>query len=429
MEVSQSHYQRLSENPGVYLFLDEEGEVIYVGKAKNIRKRVSSYFTKKSGQGPKTKVLVSKINRIRTVNADSELESLLLEANLIKEYNPKYNARLTDGKSYIRAKIAIGERIPKVLFARTEVDKKAIYFGPFPSSSDLKIVFKIIRKIFPFQSVINHPRRFCLYYHLNLCPCPPMFENDGQIKDYKKNINHIVQFLNGQTKKIIKELEEERDELGEIEKFEEARNIQNKIDSIKIVTSAPRNPFEYVINPNLSSDLRSKELKELIKVLKINGIFVKNLRRIECYDISNTSGTNATGSMVVFINGEKDPSSYRRFQIKRPPKVIPNDFAMMREVISRRLTHPEWGKPDLIIVDGGKGQISSAKKAMLEQDEDIPIIGIAKREELLITSDFKIIRLPKTSPALNLVKRIRDEAHRFAITYHRKLRGKYLFSG
>lgn len=424
----------LPTKEGVYLFLDGNGEVLYVGKAKNLRKRVSSYFLNKE-LGVKTQALVSQIKKVRTVIVDSELESLLLEANLIKKYNPKYNARLTDGKSYIRAKITIGERIPKVLFARTEVDlpagrqgKKAIYFGPFPSSSDLKIVFKIIRKIFPFQSVINHPKRFCLYYHLNLCPCPPMFENDWQIKNYKKNINHIVQFFNGQTKIIIKELEEERDELGKIEKFEEARNIQNKIESIKIVTSATRNPFEYVINPNLRYDLRSEELNELLIALQINGVVVKKLRRIECYDISNTSGTNATGSMVVFTNGEKDLSSYKRFQIKKPPRTVPNDFVMMQEILQRRIRHKDWPFPDLIIVDGGKGQISSAKKAMFEQDEDIPIIGIAKREELLITSDFKIIRLPRTSPALNLVKRVRDEAHRFAITYHRKLRSKYFLS-
>ena len=233
LEVSRSQYQRLSENSGVYLFLDEDDVVIYVGKAKNIRKRVSSYFTKKSGLGPKTKVLVSKINRIRTVNADSELESLLLEANLIKEYNPKYNARLTDGKSYIRAKITIGESIPKVLFARLEEDKKAIYFGPFPSSNDLRVVLKLIRKIFPYQSVVNHPKKYCLYYHLGLCPCPPMFDNPKQFKEYKHNIRHIVQFFQGETKKILKELERERDGLSRGEYFEEARSIQEKIDSIK----------------------------------------------------------------------------------------------------------------------------------------------------------------------------------------------------
>ena len=256
-----------------------------------------------------------------------------------------------------------------------------------------------------------------------------MFKNDDEFKNYKNNIKHIIQFFEGNTKKIIKELENERDIFTKNEDFEEAGKIQKKIDAINLITTKKHNPFEYEINPNLKSDLRSKEIKELTNALNENGVNTKSLNRIECYDISNISGVHATGSMVVFTNGEKDGDNYRRFKIKRPPRVIPNDFAMMREVIKRRLTHKEWGKPDLIIVDGGKGQISSAMKALFEAEVDIPIIGIAKREETIITSDFKSIRLAKNSDALNLVKRIRDEAHRFAITYHKKLRSKYLISG
>ncbi len=255
-----------------------------------------------------------------------------------------------------------------------------------------------------------------------------MFNSDSQIKEYKKNIAHIVQFLNGETKKIIKELEIERELESRFERYENAMKIQQKIDSIKLVTTKSRSPFEYEANPNLRSDLRNSELDELLKILRANKVNVSKLKRIECYDISNISGKHGTGSMVVFTNGEKDSGEYRRFQIKRPPRVVPNDFAMMQEVIKRRFNHSEWSMPSLVIVDGGKGQISSAKKALFEQDEDIPIIGIAKREELLITSEFRVIRLPKTSRALNLVKRIRDEAHRFAITYHKKLRSKYFLS-
>ncbi len=412
---------------GVYLFLDENGDVLYVGKAKNIRRRVSSYFLNKE-LGVKTKALVEKIKKIKTVTVDSELESLLLEANLIKKYNPKYNARLTDGKSYIRARITINDKIPKVLFARRLDEKDSVYFGPFPSSSDLKLVLKIIRRIFPYQSVENHPKRYCLYFHLGLCPCPPMFQNNEQTKEYRKNIHHILQFFKGETKKIIKELEKERDLKSKHEQFEKAQEIQKKIDSIIAVTTPRRSPFEYEINPNLRSDLRNNELEELLKILRANKVNISKLTRIECYDISNISGKHGTGSMVVFSDGEKDSASYRRFQIKRPPKVVPNDFAMMQEVVKRRFNHSDWGTPDLIIVDGGKGQISSVNKALFEISVEVPVIGIAKREELLITSDFKIIRLSKTSSALNLVKRIRDEAHRFAITYHRKLRSKYFLN-
>jgi len=398
-----------------------------VGKAKNLKKRVSTYFTNKN-LGEKTGVLVSKVKTIKTIQVESELESLLLEANLIKKYDPRYNARLTDGKAYVQARITIKDKEPKVLLARRCEDKNSIYFGPFPSLNDLKVVLKLIRKIFPYQSVMNHPKKYCLYFHLGLCPCPPMFKTEEEIKEYKKVIRYIVQFFEGNTKEIIKELEEEREALAKSEKFEEAQLIQRKIDSIILVTSQKHKPFEYEVNPNLRQDLRSQETHELQKVLNENGMDIKKLERIECYDISNITGKHAVGSMVVFTNGEKDSGNYRRFQIKRPPKVVPNDFAMMREVITRRLNHKEWGTPDLIIVDGGKGQISSAMKAILEGNADFPLMGIAKREELLITSDFKVIRLSKGSPALNLVRRIRDEAHRFAITYHKKLRSKYLFS-
>jgi len=377
--------------------------------------------------GLKTQALVEKIKKIKTITVNSELEAFLLEANLIKKYNPKYNARLTDGKTYIRAKITIGEKIPKVLLARREESKNSIYFGPFPSSNDLRIVLKLIRRIFPYQGVVNHPKRYCLYYHLGLCPCPPMFTTSQELKDYRKNIRHIVQFFEGQTKKIIKELENERDRESGREQFEKASDVQRKIDAIEFITSPRRSPFEYEQNPNLRTDIRNKELKELQKALETNGVKLGNLTRIECFDISNIGGVHATGSMVVFINGEKDSSEYRRFQIKRPPKVIPNDFAMMREVVRRRLNHRDWQFPDLIIVDGGKGQISSVNKALFEINLEVPVIGIAKREELVITSDFKTIRLPRNSDALILVRRIRDEAHRFAITYHRKLRSRYLF--
>lgn len=410
------------------MFLDENGEVLYVGKAKNLKKRVSSYFIKKSDLGPKTQVLVKKISKIKTISVDSEIESLLLEANLIKKFNPRYNARLTDGKNYILARITVSERFPAVLLARKEEDRKSVYFGPFPNSTDLKIVLKIVRKIFPYQSIANHAKKICLYNHLGLCPCPPLFKTEEEERQYKKNIKHLVQFFRGESKKIIKELEKEREKFSKNEQFEEAARIQKKIDSIIYVTSPSHKPFEYELNPNLRNDLRTEETKELLRVLINSGVNIKSLERIECFDISNITGKFATGSMVVFRNGEKDSDSYRRFQIKRPPKVIPNDFAMMREVIKRRLNHPEWGTPDLIIVDGGKGQITSAKKALFEADKQISIIGIAKREELLITSDFKIIRLPKNSTALNLVIRIRNEAHRFAITYHRKLRGKYFLA-
>lgn len=353
---------------------------------------------------------------------------MLLEANLIKKYNPKYNAKLTDGKSYLRVKVTIKDKSPKVLLARGKEDKKSIFFGPYPNSSDVKFVLKFIRRIFPYQSVVNHPKKYCLYYYIGLCPCPPMFKNKDETAHYRKNILHIVHFLNGENKTIIKELEKERDSESKKENFEESLKIQRKIDAIASITTKNTNPFDYETNPNLLSDIRSKEINELTHALNLNNVKVKKLDRIECYDISNITGKNAVGSMVVFTNGEKDSTLYRRFKIKNPPKALPNDFAMIEEVITRRIRHPEWGMPDLIIIDGGKGQVSSANKVLLSSGLDIPLIGIAKREELLITTEFKIIRLPLRSYGLNFVKRIRDEAHRFAITYHKKLRAREFLS-
>jgi len=411
---------------GVYLFLNQKNEVLYVGKAKNLKKRVRSYFTNLDKLGPKTKVLVSKTKKIKTITVASEIEALLLEANYIKKYKPKYNTRLTDGKAYPLIRITIKDKYPKVLIVRKADYKNSIYFGPFPNSSALMLVLKTVRRIFPFQSAANHPKRPCLYYHLGLCPCPDLFF----VNEYRKNINYIIDFLKGKTKKVIKDLEIERGRLSKLEEFEKASNIQKKIDAIAYITNPAYKQFDYKTNLNLTQDVFDSQLSSLRYLLSQNGIHAEKLERIECYDISNTSGTNATGSLVVLTNGENDSSQYRRFKIKNLPNSpnLPNDFAMMQQVISRRLNHAEWQMPDLIIVDGGKGQISSALKALKEKNIQIPVIGLAKKQETIITSNFKEILLPKDSEALKLVMKIRDEAHRFAITYHRKLRTKTFFT-
>ncbi len=322
-------------------------------------------------------------------------------------------------------RITVKDKYPKVLMARRPEDKNSIYFGPFPNAATaLRIVLKMIRRIFPYQSVPNHAKKICLYYHLNLCPCPPVFDSLEFKKEYKKTIKHIINFLEGNTKKIIRDLKKERIVLSKKEEFEKANKIQDQINAIELITGPfYKTRLDLNISPNLTEDLRKKEINELIEILNENKVDVKYLKRIECFDISNISGTNATGSMVVFINGEKDGSKYRKFKIKTLNS--PNDFAMMEEVLQRRIRHTEWPYPNLLIVDGGKGQISSALKAMQQFNNlTIPIIGLAKKEETIITSDFKEISLPKNSRALKLVMRIRDEAHRFAITYHRMLRSK-----
>jgi len=309
---------------------------------------------------------------------------------------------------------------PRILLARREDDPKSVYFGPFTSSTSVKIVLKTIRRIFPYQSVLNHPNKLCLYYHLGLCPCPPVFAGSAEFKkQYRKNIKGIIRMLEGKSKDIMKELEKERDSASKSENYEAALELQKKINALSVVTAPFHQPFEYHVNPNLRTDIRQQELDELMSVLNQHGFALKKLERVECYDISNTQGTNATGSMVVLTNGEIDKSQYRKFKIRKGN--TPNDFAMMKEVLKRRLNHAEWHTPDLIVVDGGKGQVSAADEILRGL---IPHIGLAKREETLILPDFTEIALPKNTPALHLIMRIRDEAHRFAITYHKKLRSK-----
>jgi len=394
-----------------------------VGKAKNLKKRVASYFSNKD-LGEKTRILVSQIAKIKIIEVASEVEAFLLEERLIKKHKPHYNMRLIDDKRYPSLKITIKDKYPKVLLIRKPENDKALYFGPYTSATSLRAVLKLLRKIFPYQAVVNHPSKLCLYYHLGLCPCPTV-TND---KHYRKNINHIIDFLNGNKKMLLKDLEKERDKLSRDEDFEKAGEVQKQIDAVILITSSFYEPFEYENNPNLRSDVVASDLEELKRILNSNQISVFDLSRIECYDISNTSGINATGSMVVFTNGEKDSSSYRRFKIKRDYKSKPNDFAMLREVLERRLTHQGWPKPSLIIVDGGKGQVSSAKRTLDELSLKIPLVGLAKREETIIRSDLEEIKLPRNSKGLQLIMRLRDEAHRFAITYHKKLRSKAIFA-
>lgn len=394
-----------------------------MGKAINLRRRVSSYFSGSVDLGEKTRALASKIDTIRYIPVSSEIESLLLEANYIKKYIPPYNVRFTDGKAYPMIQITVKNKFPSVLYARKATDPQSLYFGPYPNVGAMRLVVRTIRRIFPFQSVANHPNKVCLYFHLGLCLCPSVFLENA--KEYKKNIHHVIEFLNGKSKRVIRDLEKDRDVLSKQEQFEKARGVQKKIDAMKAVTAPSYKPFEYEINPNLTSDLRQDELHQLKHILNENNVPVSYLERIECYDVSNIQGHSVTASMVVFTNGEKDSSQYRKFRIRTLTEGIPNDFAAMEEVLTRRLQHSEWKTPSLIIVDGGKGQISAALKAFKKYNATIPLVGLAKREETIITPDFKEIRLPIHSIALHLIQRIRDEAHRFAITYHRKLRQKY----
>jgi len=406
----------------VYLFLGENDRVIYVGKAKNLKRRVSSYFSS-SNLGEKTSQLVSKVKKIKTIKVSSEIESLLLEANLIKKYKPHFNVKLTDGKAYPLIKITIKDDYPKVLIARRMDSKDSTYFGPFPNSSALRLVLKSVRRIFPYQSVVNHPNKPCLYNHIGLCPCPGYFKDPY----YKRTIKHLIKFLKGNTLRVISDLRKERKAASKIENFELAMKIQKQIEAIEYVTQQFRNPFEYEQNPNLASDIKFNELKSLIEILNQVGYKLDKLERIECFDISNIAGTFTVGSMVVFTNGNKNPSEYRKFRILGT-EGKPNDTASIKEMLQRRLKKNGWEIPNLIIIDGGKGQVSAAKDVLGELELEIPVIGLAKRDEIIVTQNLKLLSLSKKSEALHLIINVRDEAHRFAIKYHKKIRGRAMLN-
>lgn len=396
-----------------------------MGKAKNLKKRVSSYF-QKSAHDEKTSILIPQIKYIKHIVVNSEIEAFLLEAELIHKYLPYFNIRMIDDKSYPYIMVTTGDA-PYVSVVRKKTIKNAEYFGPYPDATSVKVVLKLLRKIFPYQSVKNHQARKCLYFHLGLCPCIRAVPENRQI--YTKNLSNLKRFLKGNTRQVVKELEAERDLFARDEEFENASVVQKQIESILRITQETYDPFVYISEPRAQSIREETENNALLKLLSENGVKLLQLRRIECFDISNFQGTNATGSMTVFINGSAEKSEYRKFKIKKLN--TPNDFAMHQEMMGRRLKHTEWGKPDLLVIDGGKGQVSSILQVLAHMSVSIPVVGIAKKFETIIIPEkhagqlqFVEVRVPLSSPAINLVRRMRDEAHRFAITYHRSLRSK-----
>lgn len=396
MLPSNLKLKNLPHKPGVYLFKDKAGKIIYIGKAIDLKTRVSS---------PRN----WHWDTVSTIVVESELEALILEANLIKKYLPRFNIRLTDDKDYLYIKVT-KEIYPKIITSRKHELKGSLkYFGPFPSSGIVRETLKDLRKVFPWCS---GGKKVCFYYHLGLCP--GACTNEITKKDYIKIIKRFIKFMDGKKDDLIKELTKEMFNFSEMQNFEEASKIKKTLEGIAYLTQTQK-VSSYLTNPNFLEDEKELALQELQKALNLPNI----PKRIEGYDISNIQGKEAVGSMVVLTNGEIDKSQYRKFKISISGK--PNDVAMMQEMLTRRLKHKEWPKPDLIIVDGGRGQARSIITR-------IPIFGLAKRLEWLYPPIGSIIKLPKKSPALKLLQKLRDEAHRFAIVYHRKLHGKIIFT-
>ena len=551
----QSKLDNLPDHPGVYLMKNDKGEVIYVGKAVNLKNRVRSYFRTLKPEQAKTRALVKHIVDLEYILADNELEALVLECNLIKKYRPKYNISLKDDKTYPYLKIT-NEPYPQVLVTRKVKKDGARYYGPYPSVNELRKSLEMIRKIFPFRSCKQRTftnDRPCLNAQINMCYAPCV----GRIskEEYNAMIDQVALFFEGKQDGLVKYLRDEMEKAAENLEFEQAARLRDQLQGIEqimtqqkavldsdgdedviamargvtqccvqiffirngkmvgrenyflrgtdeesrgeVITSfmkqfyldcqmVPRNILvetELAEQEILESWLSEKkgarvylkvpkrgQSKELIDLVRKNAMEALNKeeledtyreertigamedlqkklglktmpRRMECYDISNTQGTESVASMVVFVDGKPKKDQYRRFKIKTVEG--PNDFASMYEVITRRFSEATWEReqveagntslpvkfrelPDLVIIDGGKGQLQYARKAMVEQGYGaITTYGLAEREELLVQENNPdYIELPRESQALFLLVRLRDEAHRFAITYHRSLRGK-----
>jgi excinuclease ABC subunit C len=359
--------------------------------------------------------------KIDYTETDSEIEALLLESEMIKRYKPKYNDRWKDEKNFLWIEITTQEKWPKVYTVRRPLPNKNEYLGPFVDSQAIRKSLRIIRRIFPYITTKKYPHDICFWGHIGQCPC---YGEDN--KSYRKNIFSLIKFLKGRKKEVLKNLEKEMKNLALNRNYEKAANIRDKIKALFKVSEMMLGAD----NKKVRSDQALSELKEKLGA-------EKDLHRIECYDVSNLFGKDATGSMVVFTGGLPDKKAYRRFKIKKVNTI--NDYASMQEILSRRLFKMNDEKfkvlPDLIVIDGGKGQLSASKKVLDNYNLKIEIIGLAKRnEEIFIKNKgrqagilegtFRKIVLPKDSHALLLLRRIRDEAHRFAIIHHRAMRDK-----
>lgn len=413
----------IPHKPGVYIFKDKISEILYVGKAIDLYHRVGSYFNRANDR--KTTILVSEIADIETIVVESELEALILEANLIKKFRPPFNIRLLDDKDYLYIGLT-KEDFPKVITLRKhDLNKVTKFFGPFPSSKTVRDTLKLLRRVFPWCSnsakfTMQPPRlqakpRVCFYFHLGLCPgaCAGLIGKE----DYQKIISRFTKFMEGKKDELVKEITQEMQQAANDQNFEQAQKLKKMLEGINYLTQTNRTNL-YLENPNFLEQENNLALVELQ-----SNLHLPNLPdRIEGYDISNIQGQEAVGSMVVLTNGEIDKSQYRKFKIKITGK--PNDVGMHREMMGRRLKHPEWPMPDLIIIDGGRGQVRGAELEIGNLKLKIPVFGLAKRMEWLYPSEGEIIKLKRSSLSLKLVQKLRDEAHRFAITYHRKLHAK-----
>lgn len=377
---------KFSDTPGVYFMRDSRRKILYIGKASSLKRRVLSYFQRP--QEDRIEKMLGQVRSIETLKTDSVIEALLKENELIKKYQPKYNVKLKDDKTFLGIFIT-KEDWPKVMPARiTEKLPKGEFYGPFPETSAVRDALQVIRKIFPFRySCEPNSGKACFEYHMGLCPgvCVGKLTKE----EYQSTIRQIKLFLKGKKKQVIKNIEKEMKTAAKNLEFEKAAKLRDRIFSLKHIQDVAL--------------IQAEDMQVQDDIPK----------RIEAYDISNIGGQFAVGSMVVFTEGLIDKNQYRKFKIKTVKGA--NDIAMLKEVLSRRLNN-DWQKPDLIIIDGGRGQVNGVKDVLSNNKIDIPVIGIAKcpkrdKDEIIKDKELNIDK--------KLLLRIRDEAHRFAISYYR----------
>ncbi len=424
---------KLPDFPGVYLFKDKEQNIIYIGKAASVRKRLRGHFAKDGSS--RHGMLISNVADLDYILTSDESTALLLEAALIKRYNPRYNVLLKDDKSYPRLKLTINEDYPRLLITRKIKPDKALYFGPFTNAKLLREAFKFMRRVFPLRTCQKIPaqanRRACLDYHIGQCIGPCI--HDNRKKEYYAIVAELRLFLDGRQNELIGLLRSQMKKAAEGKNYESAARIRNRIQALSTVSGTDnRDDLSCAPSDKVSSDSLSRmpaiiplQVEELGSLLKL----VHPLRIIEAFDVSNISGKEAVGSMVCFTDGKPRKSRYMHFKIKTVH--IIDDYSMMREIVSRRykrLLAERGPLPDLIIIDGGKGHLAASKAELRSlRIMNVPTIGIAKNPDKIYVHEKKDpILLGKFTQALLFCARVRDEAHRFAISYHRLLRRKGL---
>lgn len=429
----------LPVQPGVYFYKDRSGEIIYIGKAAILKNRVRQYFQKSRSRDPKTEALIREIDDLEWMVVDSEIDALFLEAELIKRYLPKYNILLRDDKSLSYVRIDYDSNYPTVSFTRSPLDDGARYFGPYTSVASIRQALKLLRRVFPYATKAQpNQKRVSLHYHLGLDP--GLEEGRTSLEDYRANLRRLMGFISGKRVSISRELEKDMSQAAKNQDFELAARLRDQLTSLRRLNQ------QIIFSDKEFLDLsKDQGMSELVELLSLQ----KYPKRIEGYDISHMQGTDVVASMVVFTNGVSNKNQYRKFKTKED---INNDFKNMNETIYRRFSEAhlsKWGKPDLVLIDGGKGQLDAAIKARnLRGENEVAFIGLAKREEQIVidikqsnvvvnyrlvqqlkghaiqSDNFILITLPKSSNITKLLQRVRDESHRFAVSYHSTLKTK-----